>query len=245
MGARFRAYCSDKPLLCKAQGPWEIGGYTDMPESGTIPDEQARELIHGYAACVSYIDTLIGQVLAELERLGLAEDTIVMFWGDHGWKLGEHGAWCKHTNFEIDCRAPLMLRVPGHEGARTEALVEFVDMYPTLAELCGLPVPAHCEGRSLVPLLQDPQQDWSAAAFSQYPRGKSVMGYAMRTARYRYIEWRQEGEVLARELYDHQGDPEENRNLADRPGQADIVAELSAQLARDWPAANPALNTRA
>ena len=215
----------------------ELRGYFGMPKEGRIPDELARKLVHGYAACVSYMDAQLGMVLAELDRLGLRENTVVVLWGDHGWKLGEHDSWCKHTNFEIDARAPMMVSPPGMRGAakRTGALVEFVDMYPSLCELCGIPIPDHCEGTSFAPLMDDPTRHWKSAAFGQYPRGH-VMGYAMRTDRYRYVEWRERetGVVLARELYDHQQDPQENVNAAEKPELSQVVASLSAKLRAGW-----------
>ena len=219
----------------------EIAAYKGVPDSGSVPDGVARTLVHGYAACVSYIDTLFGRVLDALDRLDLADNTIVILWGDHGWKLGEHDAWCKHTNFEIDARAPLILHVPGRTGGqRTRALVEFVDMYPTLVDLCGLPLPEHLEGLSMSPLIEEPDRTWKSAAFGQYPRhGREIMGYAMRTDRYRYIEWqnRDTGEVEARELYDHESDPDENRNVAGHVEDPELVDRLSAQLSRGWRAA--------
>jgi len=156
----------------------ELRGYFGIPKEGRIADDLARTLIHGYAACVTYMDAQLGKVLTALEALGLRENTIVILWGDHGWKLGEHDSWCKHTNFEIDARAPMMISTPGAEGAtlRTQALVEFVDMYPSLCELCGLPVPDHCEGTSFVPLIDSPEREWKTAAFSQYPRDKRGAG---------------------------------------------------------------------
>src|SRR5262249_15968747 len=137
---------------------------------------------------VSYSDAQIGRVLAELDRLNLRSNTIVVLWGDHGWKLGEHDAWGKHSNVENDCNAPLIFSVPGmnYAGAHSRALVEFVDIYPTLCELAGLPLPAHLEGTSMKPLFAEPNRVWKTAAFSQYPRprGKTgtgpLMGYSMR-----------------------------------------------------------------
>ncbi|MGC9347399.1 MAG: sulfatase [Anaerolineae bacterium] len=221
----------------------ELRGYFGIPKEGDIPDDLARNLIHGYAACVTYMDAQLGKVIDELDRLGVREDTIIILWGDHGWKLGEHASWCKHTNFEIDARAPMLISVPGKtSGERTAALVEFVDMYPTLCELCGLRVPEHCEGLSLVPLLDDPDRAWKSAAFSQYPRrGGEVMGTTMRTDRYRYTQWEDaaSGEVLARELYDHAEDPHENVNAALNPAYAEVVEELEAKLRRGWQGALP------
>jgi choline-sulfatase len=217
----------------------ELRSYTDVPDKGPITDAKARELIRGYYASTSFMDAQVGKVLAELDRLGLRENTIVVLWGDHGWHLGDHGLWNKHTNFEEATRSPLIVSAPGMKAGRTNALVEFVDVYPALCELAGLPLPAGLEGRSFAPLLADPARPWKQAAFSQYPRGK-VMGYSMRTDRYRYTEWREkDGKVAARELYDHQADPQENANVAERAENKDLVNSLHAQLDAGWKAAGP------
>jgi arylsulfatase A-like enzyme len=228
------------------QSGGELRNYHGIP-AGSIPDDLARQLKHGYYAAISYMDAQVGRVLDELDRLGLRDNTIVILWGDHGWKLGEHDAWCKHTNCENDTNAPLLLSVPGQKqrGVRTDALVEFVDIYPTLAELAGLPLPSHLEGTSLKPLLDDPGRPWKPAAFSQYPRssgGRSLMGYSMRTDRYRFTAWvdrKDHAKVDALELYDHQTDPQENTNLANQPAHAALVARLHAQLNAGWRAARP------
>lgn len=218
----------------------ELRSYLDMPKQGPVSDDQARQLIHGYHACVSYTDAQIGRVLAELDRLGLRESTAVVLWGDHGWKLSDYGAWTKHTNFEIDTHAPLILRAPGYAGGeRRKQLVEFVDIYPTLAELVGLQAPASVEGTSFVPLLGEPQRQWKTATFSQYPRGKKVMGYSVRNARYRYTEWRQNGQVIARELYDHATSDIAPRNLINDAALRDEVHKLAGQLQAGWQAAKP------
>jgi iduronate 2-sulfatase len=218
-----------------ARSDWgELRSFVGMPAGGPVSREIARTLIHGYSACVSFMDAQVGRVLQELESLGLAQNTIVILWGDHGWKLNDYGAWCKHTNFEIDTHAPLLLKVPGRKlgGSSTAALVEFVDIYPTLAELCGLAVPAHCEGVSMAPLLDNPGRPWKEAAYSQYPRGGDLMGYTLRSGRWRYTEWiaRGKGAVTARELYDHSSGPLAARNLAEDPGFAGEVKRLSALL---------------
>jgi iduronate 2-sulfatase len=142
-----------------------------IPKAADIPDDMARTLIHAYLACASYVDAQIGKVLAELDRLGLRENTIVMLWGDHGWHLGEHGIWGKATNYEIATRVPLIVSAPGMKarGKSSEALVELLDMYPTLCELAGLPVPRHVEGRSFAPLIDDPDRKWKKSVFSQFP----------------------------------------------------------------------------
>jgi iduronate 2-sulfatase len=212
----------------------ELRAYTGIPQKGPVDETTMRMLIHGYYACVSYMDAQVGRVLGELDRLGLRESTVVILWGDHGWKLGDYGAWCKHTNFELDTHVPMVLSVPGQKnaGGATSALVEYVDIYPTLAEACGLEVPAQCEGKSMMPLLEDPGREWKAAAFSQYPRGKDVMGYTMRTKRWRYTEWivRPAGELVGRELYDHERGAVASANLAELPEQAGVVRELSEML---------------
>lgn len=230
----------------------ELRRYHGIPETGPLGDEQARELIHGYRAAVSYTDAQVGRVIGELERLGQADNTIIILWGDHGWKLGEHGAWCKHTNFELDARVPLIIKAPGKpspskpsRGAKCDALVEFVDIYPTLAELAGLPLPEHLEGTSFAPLLSDPDRQWKTAAFSQYPRsdkGQALMGYSMRTDRYRFTAWVERDKpesVVAAELYDHQTDPAEDTNIAAAAEHAELVRGLSQQLKRGWRGAKP------
>jgi len=217
----------------------ELRAYTGIPSRGPVDETTLRLLIHGYYACVSFLDALVGRLLAELDQLGLRQNTVVALWGDHGWKLGDYGAWCKHTNFELDTRAPLLVSIPGQKnaGAATNALVEFVDIYPTLAEACGLKVPEHCEGLSMLPLLENPARPWKAAAFSQYPRAK-LMGYSIRTERWRYTEWieRPGGAVAARELYDHSAEQAPGANLAGLAPYAGAVSELSALLdkGRGW-----------
>jgi iduronate 2-sulfatase len=226
-----------------AVGPGgEVGSYSGVPAMRPFPEAYARKLKHGYYAAVSYVDAQVGRVLAELDRLGLRENTIVILWGDHGWKLGEHQAWAKHTNVENDTRAPLLISVPGmtHASQHTDALVEFVDVYPTLAELAGLPLPQHLEGVSLKPVLNDPQRSVKTAAFSQYPRksGKTnLMGYTMRTERYRLTRWVHTADhtkVDAVELYDHQADPQENKNIATDPANTALVEKLTQQWLAGW-----------
>lgn len=218
----------------------ELRAYAGMPAQGPVDEATLRQLIHGYYACVSYLDAHVGRLLAELDRLGLRQNTAVILWGDHGWKLGDYGAWCKHTNFEIDTHVPLILSLPGQKnvGGATRALVEYVDIYPTLAAAAGLPVPEQCEGLSMLPLLDRPDRRWKSAAFSQYPRGGGVMGYSMRTDRWRYTEWiqRQSGDVTARELYGHATSDIASANVSGYPDMATTVRELSAMLdqGRGW-----------
>jgi iduronate 2-sulfatase len=186
------------------------------------------------------MDAQVGRVLAELDRLGLRDNTIVVLLGDHGWQLGEHGLWNKHTNFEVATRSALVVSSPTQKqrGVRTDALVEFVDIYPTLCDLCGLKTPEHVEGTTFAPLLDEPNRAWKSAAFSQYPRGK-IMGYSMRTDRWRYTEWRNGNEAVARELYDHQTDRDENANLANQSEHAQTAAMLAERLSAGWRKAIP------
>ncbi|MGW8281950.1 MAG: sulfatase [Gemmatimonadota bacterium] len=242
----------------------ELRGYTDFrhvthPADGRLTEQEARRLKHGYLASVSYVDAQVGRLLDALEDLGLAENTIVVLWGDHGWKLGEHNSWAKMTNYEVDTRAPLIFRVPpgtsaiaGHPtqpGGRIEALVEFVDIYPTLCELAGLPLPPHLQGTSVVPLLSQPERPWKPAVFHQFlregiwvaPDGVEYMGYAVRTDRYRYVTWVnwETKQPVAAELYDLAADPLEMTNLADDPQYADLLAWLEQVRTDGWRAAVP------
>jgi arylsulfatase A-like enzyme len=211
----------------------ELRAYHEVPK-GPIPDALARRLIHGYYAATSYMDAQFGRVLDAVDRLGLKDRTIIVLWGDHGWHLGDHSQWCKHTNYEQATRSTLLMSAPGKAaGKKTDALVEFVDVYPTLAQLAGLTAPAELEGTSFVPVLDDPARAWKKAAFSQYPRGKR-MGYSMRTARHRFVSWGEE-----HELYDLEADPGETVNLAAKPEHADLVTSLLAQLKAGWKEARP------
>ncbi len=228
-------------------GMYELRDYMDYADAPSpferpLTEAQQRELRHGYYAAVSFIDTQVGRLLAELDELGLTENTIVVLWSDHGWKLGEHGGWCKQTNFEIDTRAPLLIRAPGVKanGNSSKALVEFIDIYPTLCDLADLPIPESLDGVTLTPLLESTAEKVKDVAISQYPRhheGREHMGYAMRTDRYRYVEWidAQSGDITARELYDHSTDSQENDNIADNDEHAALIDQLSAQLWKTLP----------
>lgn len=220
-----------------AMSDWgELRGYDNIPNEGLVSDEQTRKLIHGYYASVTFMDAQVGKVLDELKRLELDKKTIIVLWGDHGWKLGEYGAWCKHTNFELDVRAPLIASVPGMKaaGKKTKALVEFVDIYPSLCELAGLSLPKHLEGSSFAPLLNEPEKPWKKAVYSQYPRQNDrIMGYSIRTDKYRYTSWQLKNnpkEVVAIELYDLASDPLGRINLASSATYTPTVKELSLLL---------------
>jgi len=240
----------DAPDYAVLPNDGEVRAYKGVPPSGAIPPEVQHKLKQAYFAGTSYTDAQIGRVLAELDRLGLRQNTIIVLWGDHGWKLGEHSAWGKHSNVENDVNAPLILSAPGMKaaGGHSDALVEFVDIYPSLCDLAGIPLPATLEGMSVKPLLDDPGRPWKTAAFSQYPRnaGKTgagkLMGYTMRTDRYRLTVWvsaTDHTKIDATELYDHQSDPQENYNIAKKPENAALVHQLMEQWKKGWQGAKP------
>ena len=216
----------------------ELPAYDGVPAELDFSDAERRALVRGYAAATSYVDHEIGRVLAALDRLGLSDSTIVVLFGDHGYFLGENGFWAKHNNMEVATRAPLVIRAPGmpRRGMRPDAMAELVDIYPTLLALAGLPDVTGLEGSSLVPTLAG-GVPVKSAAFSQYRR-HGAMGHSLRTDRYRYTEWRDEttGEIVARVLFDHLVDPQENANIADEPAQVATVAALSAVLRAGWQA---------
>jgi len=234
----------------------ELRDYAGVPGSGPIVEAQQRELIHAYAACVSYIDAQVGLLIEALERSGVAGNTIICLWGDHGWHLGEHGHWGKSTNYEDATRAPLIISAPGiGQGVRTSSLSEFLDIYPTLCELAGLPKPSHLQGKSLIPIMRNSKTQLHEAAVSQCSTVDSQMspqlvggrideaaaidshmGWTLRTPRYRYVEWREAkltgnervfgSEQLGVELYDYEKDPLETENFARRPEYAEVLKEL-------------------
>lgn len=192
--------------------------------------EEARRCKQAYYACNSFVDALVGKLLDALEENDLLEKTIIVFWSDHGYFLGEKGLWYKRKAFERSAKMPLIIAAPGmKKGGATAKPVELLDLYPTLADLCGLKPPANLEGASLRPLLVDPEKaDWSKPAVTQVWHSPSAWGYSIRTERWRYTEWL-EGEA-GRELYDHETDPEEITNLAMEANQADLIEKLSGQL---------------
>ncbi len=200
--------------------------------------QTTREAIAAYYACVTFLDTQLGLVLDALEETGLAENTIVIFFSDHGFHLGEHGHWSKYTLFEQSTRVPMIVRVPGNpaNGSVCDEIVELVDLVPTMGDLLGMPVPENVEGTSWVPLLADPSRPWKQAAFTVF--GNAGEYNSVRTKRHRYTEWQHKGDLI-KELYDLQQDPWETVNLADRPDVADIQRQLASQLAAGWRGALP------
>ena len=234
----------------------ELRGYSDFkdhthPLQGRLSEDEARRLKHGYLASVSYVDAQVGRLLDALEELDLAKNTIVVLWGDHGWKLGDHNSWGKMTNYEIDTRVPLLVKAPGRgsAGQSTRALVEFVDVFPTLCELSGLPLPADLEGVSLVPLFADPATPWKSAVFSQYLRegiwvgldGQEYVGRTVRTDAHRYVEWRHHatGELAGEELYDLARDRREGENVVALPENEALREAMRGRLRAGWKAALP------
>lgn len=231
-------------------GDQELRSYDDfrdlpLPTQKSLDEARQRELIHGYYACVSYIDAQIGRLLDELDRLGLTENTIIVLWGDHGWKLGEHNSWAKQSNYEIDTHVPLIFGGASvrSKNEKSTSLVEFLDIYPTLCDLASLPIPSYLHGKSLVPILNNPKHQVKTVAYSQFLLGRfpprpdvpERMGYTVRTDQYRYVEWYEwkndtRGNFLAKELFDHKKDPKENVNVASVPKNKSIDEELSNYL---------------
>ena len=204
----------------------------------------ARTMKRAYAACVSYVDAQVGKIMDELESLGLRDNTLVMLISDHGWHLGEQDHWGKSTNFDNSIRAPMIISAPTIKpNQRTSALVEYVDIYPTLCELAGLQSPSYLEGNSVAPLLEEPSRQWKTAVFSQYPRGwprAKFEGFSIRTERYNYIQWRElDGSFKGHELYDHSSDPAESINVVDSNKYREVVESLKSQLVAGWKAALP------
>jgi iduronate 2-sulfatase len=223
------------------QAGGELRQYADMQKKKVISLDDTRHLIHGYYAATSYMDAQLGLVLDALEKEGLEKNTIIVLWGDHGWHLGDHGMWCKHTNYEQATRIPFIVAGPGiAAGQSTQSMVESVDVYPTLAELAGLPKRSGLDGQSFAATLRDPSAPARSSVTHVYPRN-NLLGRAIRTPRYRYVEWKKPGSPTAtaeHELYDYEADPLERKNLAkDKP---EIVKELAAILAQQ-PEAKPQL----
>jgi len=231
-----------KGMYPNALTSWgELRVYSSIPEKGVLSDDLTKDLKHGYYACVSYIDAQVGKVMHALDELDLDKNTIVVFMSDHGWKLGEYGAWCKHTNFELDVHVPLIIRrETGAENrvtnGRTDALVENIDVFPTLAEACGLKTPP-VDGKSIMPVVDKPTVPWDKAAYSVYPRGKKVMGCTATDGEWRYTEWRnsqtQKAEFI--ELYRHEkGIRIEAENFVGNPDFKEVEKRMKQLLEAEY-----------
>lgn len=241
--AAYRKKAVDSPDFAYHQSG-ELQSYSDIPpiftysdiNNAEIPDEKARELIHGYYACISYMDAQVGKVLEALEKRGSLDNTIIVLWGDHGWHLGDHGLWNKHTNFEQATHVPMLIIDPSAHSQKVTMPVEFLSIYPTLCDLAGLSKPACLEGQSLAKIVKGAKNDAELKpyAVSQYPRvGK--MGYSVRDGRYRYtiwFEWKNKktnvSKVLAEELYDYEKDPNETANVVKKADYAKALKQMKA-----------------
>jgi iduronate 2-sulfatase len=201
--------------------------FVHLPARGPASDEIAQNLIHGYYACVSYTDAQIGRLLDELDQMQLFENTTVVLWGDHGWNLGEHALWCKHSCYETSMQIPLIVRAPGIKGGqRGPGLVESIDQYPTLCELSGLKYPDHLQGRSFAGLMKDSQADWKTAAVGRFQKGDTI-----RTEEFRFTEYSDAaGKRTSAMLYDHAADSDENVNVLKSRQQ--VVTQVTKQLHR-------------
>jgi iduronate 2-sulfatase len=241
--AAFESLPADSSAVAHKRGG-EIAAYDPVPEGkdASLSPELKKKLIHGHYAATSYVDAQIGRVLDELDRSDLAKDTIIVLWGDHGFHLGDHGIWTKHTNYEQAARIPLLIIAPGvtRPGGSTRQIAESVDIFPTLAELSGLPAPRGpqpVDGVSLVPVLRNPEARVRDHAFHCYPEEK--IGRSIRTERHRLVEWKKAGapsDTAIIELYDYEDDPLEKRNVAGE--QPEMVRKLRAILNR-YPEALP------
>jgi iduronate 2-sulfatase len=241
---------------------YELTHYVDQIDFPKPRDAQrlthknAQHLMHGYYACVSYVDAQIGRILAALNKHGHTDNTIVVLWSDHGWKLGEHNGWGKMSNYEIDTRVPLLIATPDSRsaGKQISSPVELLDLFPTLCELAQIETPTFIDGKSRVDMLNNPDEKYQSVAYSQYYRRydhseapqhseslqpsriRQYMGYALRTATHRYVQWRdfETGDITAHELYDHRTDDAESENIFDK-ASPELINELSNTLLASHP----------
>lgn len=233
-------------------------GFSDIghpTSSYKMSEDTIRTLRQGYYASVSYVDALLGDLFAHLKKLGIYENTIIVIWGDHGWKLGDHNSWGKMTNYNIDLKVPVIVRYPNQEnrGVKTNGMIELVDLFPSICEMAGIDIPVYSQGTSFVPLTKNPDLPWKDAAFSQFHRrpkvsadGNRYMGYSMNTKKYHLISWYGwdsengiRGKFKSYELYDKEFDPFETQNLAEREDMDSILTALSNQLDEGWRKALP------
>ena len=254
---------STNPIAVAYHNAGEIRAYTDMPADSAktkqkdfgyaISPAKQQELIHAYYAAISYTDALVGDLLNTLDSLGLSKNTIVVLWGDHGWHLGDHNLWCKHSNFEEATRAPLIISAPGIDPNSTQSQTEHVDVFPTLCDLAGLPIPSQLQGKSLKPVMINPANAVKKYSTSQYPRSgldeesgrtgfveANTMGYSIRDGQYRFTIWMKNGfrstrkyaekDEIGMELYDYKADPLETKNVAGEKNYASVAAKMRSDL---------------
>ena len=221
----------------------------------TMQEDTARILRQGYYASVTYVDALLGNLFDHMKEIGIYDNTIIVVWGDHGWKLGDHNSWGKMTNYNIDLKVPVIIRYPDqkNQGAQTHALTELVDLFPTICDIAQIPIPDYMQGVSMVPLINEPNREWKEAAFSQFHRrpkvsadGQRYMGYSINTAEYHYIEWYdwdhkkgERGTIKSTELFDRKKDPNEFVNISGKESVNHIKSQLANQLAGGWKEALP------
>jgi len=230
----------------------EIRDYSDIPpiytfsdhyeNNGFIPIDKQKELLHGYYACTSYTDAMIGIVLEALKKNRIDKNTVVVLVGDHGWHLGDHGLWAKNTNFEQATRSALIISDPRIKASVTDNVTEFIDIFPTLCSMTGVPMAPHLDGVDLTALMKNPSKVVKEVAVSQFPRENGVMGYSLRDTRYRYTVWFGENYrttlpyneklVVASELYDYGVDPLETVNRIDNKEYAAIRKQMHEKLMR-------------
>lgn len=258
--ASFQEHSKNGPLIAYHQSG-ELRNYLDIPEFATLPAdslriglkiEKQRELIHGYYAAISYMDAQVGILLNTLESLGTLDNTIIVLWGDHGWHLGDHDLWHKHTNFEEATRAPLIIAGPGIKAGKTSSLTEFVDVFPTICDLAGVAIPKNLDGKSLKPLMLNNKSKGKEYSISQYPRklkklqlaktaytNANMMGYSLRTDQYRYTIWMNNftskdtfnvSQVYASEMYDYVKDPLEKVNVVNDKNYTSISMDLKTKM---------------
>jgi arylsulfatase A-like enzyme len=232
-----------------------IASFSDQKVGMDLPVDKQKELIHGYYAATSYMDAQVGILLNALDSLGLSKNTVIVLWGDHGWHLGDHNLWCKHTNFEQATHAPLLISAPGIQPSQTKSPSEFIDIFPTLCDLTGIKIPGHLDGKSLVPMMKDPKVSVKEFSVSQYPRPANklenarlgwsngeFMGYSIRTEKYRYTLWLKDtfrsykpynkDLVVASELYDYEKDPNETVNVVDDKVYASVAKDMNDKMLR-------------
>lgn len=244
--AEFRENANNSPLVAY-HGAGELYKYADIPPIASfsdvkggmeLPFDKQKELIHGYYASVSYADALIGKLISTLVSLNLKDNTIVTIIGDHGWHLGDHNLWCKHSNFEQATRIPMIFKIPGIKASKTSALAEAVDIFPTLCDATGIKIPEQLQGASLMPILKETKSKVKDYAVSQYRRGKNMrtFGYSIRTERFRLTLWMKdfyrlykpfdEGYIVSGELYDYDNDPLETENYYNNKEYVSVKKEL-------------------